>query len=180
MRRSLAAGPLGERPFRVLLASTTVSGLGDGVARVALAFAVFEITDSATALGAVIAARQLANAVAVLAGGVWADRLPRERVLVGAALVQGGVQAGCAALLAGGDATVLILALLQAVYGAADGFVLPAHGRRRAPDGAARAPAAGQRAAPPEHQRDHHPRPGGGRDPARCGQPRAGPGAPTP
>ncbi len=126
MRRSLAAGPLGERPFRVLLASTTVSGLGDGVARVALAFAVFEITDSASALGAVIAARQLANAVAVLAGGVWADRLPRERVLVGAALVQGGVQAGCAALLAGGDATVLILALLQAVYGAADGFVLPA------------------------------------------------------
>ena len=126
MRRSLAAGPLGERPFRVLFASTTVSGLGDGVARVALAFAVFEITDSASALGAVIAARQLANAVAVLAGGVWADRLPRERVLLGAAIAQGGIQAACAALLAGGDATVLILALLQAVYGAADGFVLPA------------------------------------------------------
>jgi MFS family permease len=110
----------------VLFASTTVSGLGDGVARVALAFAVFEITDSASALGAVLAARQLANALAVLAGGVWADRLPRERVLVGAAVVQGAVQAGCAALLAGGQATVLLLAVLQAAYGAADGFVLPA------------------------------------------------------
>jgi MFS family permease len=110
----------------VLFASTTVSGLGDGVARVALAFAVFEITDSASALGAVIAARQLANAIAVLAGGVWADRLPRERVLVAAAVVQGVVQAACAGLLAGGAATVLLLALLQAVYGAADGFVLPA------------------------------------------------------
>src|SRR5438067_1787006 len=82
-----------ERPFRVLFPSTTVSGLGDGVARVALAFAVLEITDSASALGAVIAARQLANAVAVLAGGVWADRLRRERVLVGAAIGQGAVQA---------------------------------------------------------------------------------------
>jgi MFS family permease len=121
-----SAGPLRERPFRVLFASTTVSGVGDGVARVALAFAVFEITDSATSLGLIIAARQLANALAVLAGGVWADRVPRERVLVAAALVQCAVQASCAGLLAGGGATVALLAVLQAVYGAADGFVIPA------------------------------------------------------
>jgi MFS family permease len=119
-------GALAERNFRFVFASTTISALGDGVSTIALAFAVLQISDSAAALGIVIAARQVANAGITLAAGVWADRLPRHLVLVAAALVQGAVQAISAILLLSGHATVPLLAALAVVYGLAEGFVLPA------------------------------------------------------
>jgi MFS family permease len=119
-------GALGERNFRLLFTSTTVSALGDGVAMVALVFAVLQVSDSAVVLGGVIAARQVTNAAVVLAAGVWADRLPRHVVLVVVAGVQGAAQAATGILVLGGDATVWSLIALQAVYGLGEGFVLPA------------------------------------------------------
>ena len=119
-------GALAERDFRLLFSSTTVSSLGDGVATIALAFAVLEVSGSATDLGLVLAARQITDAAVVLAGGVWADRLPRQRVLLAAASVQGAAQAGSAVLLLGGRASIVALAGLQVLYGAAHGFVIPA------------------------------------------------------
>jgi hypothetical protein len=86
-------GALAERNYRLLFSSTTVSALGDGVATIAFAFAVLQISDSPAALGALIAARQVASAGITVAAGVWADRLPRHLVLVAAATVQGAVQA---------------------------------------------------------------------------------------
>ena len=126
MRLAGRLGALAERNFRFVFASTTISALGDGVSTIALAFAVLQISDSAAALGIVIAARQVANAGITLAAGVWADRLPRHLVLVAAALVQGAVQAISAILLLSGHATVPLLAALAVVYGLAEGFVLPA------------------------------------------------------
>src|SRR5438046_8336616 len=119
-------GALAERNFRFLFGSTTISALGDGVSTIALAFAVLQISDSPTALGIVIATRQIANAAITLAAGVWADRLPRHLVLVAAATVQGTVQAIAALLVLSGHATVPLLASLALVYGLADGFVIPA------------------------------------------------------
>jgi MFS family permease len=119
-------GALAERNFRLLFSSTTISGVGDGISNVALAFAVLEVSDSAIALGIVIAARQLANAGIVLAAGVWADRLPRHVILIAAAVVMGAAQAATGTLVLSGDATVRILVVLQVIYGLADGFVLPA------------------------------------------------------
>jgi MFS family permease len=119
-------GALAERNFRFLFTSTTISALGDGVSTIALAFAVLQISNSPTALGAVIATRQVANAAITLAAGVWADRLPRHLVLVAAAVVQGAVQTVSATLVLSGHATVPRLAALAAVYGLADGFVIPA------------------------------------------------------
>src|SRR3954469_19299108 len=118
-------GALAERNFRFVFTSTTISALGDGVSTIALAFAVLQISDSPAALGAVIAARQVANAAITLAAGVWADRLPRHLVLVAAASVQGAAQAVSAVLVLSGQATVLRLAALALVYGLADGFVIP-------------------------------------------------------
>ena len=93
MRLQGRLGALAERDFRRLFASSTVAALGDGVAIVALAFAVLDVSGSATDLGLVLAARQIMHAAFVLAGGVWADRLPRQHVLVAAALVQGAAAA---------------------------------------------------------------------------------------
>jgi MFS family permease len=126
MRLRRAVGALAERNFRLLFASSTISGLGDGISVVALVFAVLQVSDSAIALGLVIAARQIADAAIVLAAGVWADRLPRHLVLIAVAIVQGVAQAITGALVITGSATIAMLVVLQAVYGLAEGFYLPA------------------------------------------------------
>jgi MFS family permease len=126
MRLRAAVGALAERNFRLLFASSTISGLGDGISVVALVFAVLQVSDSAIALGLVLAARQVADAAIVLAAGVWADRLPRHLVLIAVAVVQGVVQAITGALVLTGSATIAMLVGLQAVYGLAEGFYLPA------------------------------------------------------
>ena len=125
MRLAASLGALAERNFRLLFSSTTTSALGDGVATVALAFAVLHVSDSAVALGGVIAARQAAQAAVTLAAGVVADRLPRHVLLISVASVQGASQAATASLVLTGHAPIWALIALQVVYGAADGFVIP-------------------------------------------------------
>ena len=120
------AGALGERNFRLLFSSQTISGLGDGISTIALVFAVLQVSDSAVALGIVLAARQIADAAIVLAAGVWADRFPRHVLLIAVAVVQGAAQAATGALVLTGTATVALLVVIQAAYGLAEGFVLPA------------------------------------------------------
>jgi MFS family permease len=126
VRLRAAVGALAERNFRLLFASSTISGLGDGISVIALVFAVLQVSDSAVALGLVLAARQVADAAIVLAAGVWADRLPRHLVLIAVAVVQGVVQAVTGTLVLTGSATIAMLVGLQAVYGLAEGFYLPA------------------------------------------------------
>ncbi len=126
MRIRRAVGALAERNFRLLFASSTISGLGDGISVIALVFAVLQVSDSAIALGLVLAARQIADAAIVLAAGVWADRLPRHLVLIAVAIVQGVVQAITGTLVLTDSATIPMLIGLQAVYGLAEGFYLPA------------------------------------------------------
>ncbi len=120
--------PLAERPYRLLFSATTISTLGDSVANIALAFAVLDLTEEPKPiyLGIIFAGRQAANAALVLFGGVLSDRLPRNRILVAAAIGQGAAQAATAAVVLSGHATLGLLIALQIVYGAADGFVIPA------------------------------------------------------
>lgn len=119
-------GALAERNFRLLFSSTTISGVGDGISNVALAFAVLQVSDSPVALGFVLAARQVANAGIVIAAGVWADRLPRHVILIAAAVVMGAAQTATGTVVLTHHATVALLVGLQVVYGLADGFVIPA------------------------------------------------------
>jgi MFS family permease len=127
MNLSGRLGALAERDFRLVFSSTTISSIGDGVAAIALVFAVLHIShNSPTAVGVVLACRQVAAAAIALAAGVLADRLPRHTVLVAVAGVQAVVQAVVGALLVTGHATVPLLAALSVVFGLADGFVIPA------------------------------------------------------
>jgi MFS family permease len=119
-------GPLREREFRLLFAGRTTSMLGSAIARVALAFAVLDLTGSASDLGIVLAAYSAATIILLLVGGVWADRLPRHRVMVGANLTSGATQAVVAALLLTGRAEVWELAILAFLNGAASAFFFPA------------------------------------------------------
>jgi MFS family permease len=118
-------GALQERDFRLLFLGTTITTIGDRLASIALAFAVLD-TASVTALGIVFAVRQGVQALVVVAGGVLSDRIPRNRVLVGAALVQGSAQAATAACVIADVGGVGAIVALQALYGLGLGLVLPA------------------------------------------------------
>ncbi|HXZ58246.1 MAG TPA: MFS transporter [Gaiellaceae bacterium] len=122
----MARGPLAERDFRLLLAGRTVSALGNSFANIALAFAVLDLTGSKADLGLVLAARVLPMVVFMLAGGIWADRLPRSRVMVFSNLVSAATQALVAALLFSGTAEVWQLVVLAALNGTAGAFFFPA------------------------------------------------------
>jgi MFS family permease len=119
-------GPLHEREFRLLFAGRTTSMLGSAIARVALAFAVLDLTGSASDLGVVLASYSVATIVLLLIGGVWADRLPRHHVMVAANVGSGATQAVVAFLLLTGNAEVWELAVLAFLNGASNAFFFPA------------------------------------------------------
>jgi MFS family permease len=119
-------GALAERKFRLLWIGQATSVLGDALVPVALSFAVLELTGSASDLGLVLAAHVLPLVCFVLVGGVWADRLPRNVVMLTSDCVRGAVQATVAVLLLTGSARLWQLIALAAVYGAAEAFFQPA------------------------------------------------------
>jgi MFS family permease len=119
-------GPLARREFRLLFLARATSFFGSSIAPVAIAFAVLDLTGSATDLGIVLAARMIPQLVFLLIGGVWADRLPRHLVMVVSDLVTGGAQAVTAALLLTGNAEIWHLVVLQAVGATGFAFFFPA------------------------------------------------------
>jgi MFS family permease len=105
----------------------TGSAVGDSLIPVALIWAVgHDLGAGATGVGLVLACYWIGGAAVTLAGGVWADRLPRRAVLIAADLVRVGTQSATAVLLFSGTAHVWELAVLQGVAGAAAGFFNPA------------------------------------------------------
>jgi MFS family permease len=122
----LALAAFRSRPFRLLFAGELVSLLGTAVAPVALAFAVLDLTGSATDLGYVLAAGWMPQIVFILIGGVLGDRLPRNLVMVGANLLSATAQGASAGLLLAGVAQPWHLAVLAAARGTATAFFFPA------------------------------------------------------
>ncbi|MDN4649861.1 MFS transporter [Curtobacterium sp. PsM8] len=121
-------GPLRSAPFRWLLAARTTSILGNAVAPIALAFAVLDLTGSAADLGLVVASRSVANVAVLLFGGVIADRLPRDVVLVGTSFAAAVTQGAVAALVITGSASIPSLVVLSVLNGAVAAVSLPAAG----------------------------------------------------
>lgn len=126
MRRLLPAVLREERQFALLFAGQSLSILGDRVTFVAVPFAVLSVGGSAADIGLVGACGLVPFLFFALAGGVWADRLPRHRVMLVSDLVRMASQGTAAALLLTGVAQVWQLAALMAVFGVADAFFAPA------------------------------------------------------
>jgi MFS family permease len=118
--------PLATPNFRYFFIGQVVNRFGGSMAGVALAFAVLEIDDSASALGWVIAASSIPMVVFMLLGGAIADRLPRAVVLRGCNLVQGVAQTLTAVLVISGHAEIWHLVVLQAVAGVVFAVSYPA------------------------------------------------------
>jgi MFS family permease len=117
---------LDARDFRLLWASEAISVVGDQFHFVALSWLVISLTGSGLALGAVLIAIAVPRAVLLLPFGVLADRRPSRTLMLTAHLVRGAVVGGIAALVLTGSATIPLLALLGAVFGAADALYMPA------------------------------------------------------
>ncbi len=118
--------PLRYRDFRSVFVAGLVSTFGDFFVPIAISFAVLDLTGSASDLGLVLFARILGQVLLFLAGGVWADRFPRQHVMVASNVVRFFSQGLLGLLLVSGHAEIWQLVALQFVHGAATGVFRPA------------------------------------------------------
>jgi predicted MFS family arabinose efflux permease len=117
--------PLRDPRFRLLWAGQTLSGIGDSVIPISLTLAIVKATHSATQLGVVLAAETIAQVSLMLPGGVWADRLPRQRIMLVTDLVRAVAVLVMGLELISGTVNIAHLAVLAACSGAASAFFLP-------------------------------------------------------
>jgi MFS family permease len=117
---------LGHRDFRFLWLAQSASVIGDNIVLVALALFVTARTGSATDLGVVLAAQALPMVAFLLVGGVWADRLPRHRVMIATDLVRFSLHTLLAALIFTDSISIALLVVIEVLFGSAEAFFRPA------------------------------------------------------
>lgn len=117
---------LRQREFRLLWLANSFSFLGDSLIIVTLALYLTEKTGSAIDLGLVLAVHAVTLVGFLLLGGVWADRLPRHRVLVVTDGVRFALHGLLAVLIFSGSLQIWELLVIEALFGVAEAFAQPA------------------------------------------------------
>ena len=112
--------------FRNLFIGQAASTVGDRIVLVALALYVTDI-GSPTDVGIVLAAAMLPLVGFLLIGGVWADRLPRHRVMIVTDLIRFSLHAVLAALIFTGAVEIWHIVAIEALFGTAEAFFRPAY-----------------------------------------------------
>jgi MFS family permease len=112
--------------FRYLFAGQAASVVGDRLVVVALALFVTR-RGSPADLGLVLFAQSLPLVALVLIGGVWADRLPRQRIMIAADVVRALLHALLAGLIVAGAVALWEIVAIEALFGAAQAFFQPAY-----------------------------------------------------
>ncbi|MEW5351123.1 MULTISPECIES: MFS transporter [unclassified Streptomyces] len=118
--------PLRTAAFRRFMSANLVSATGSAMAPLALAYSVIEQGGGAGSLGLVLAMNTVPTIVFLLAGGVFADRLPRSRILFLGNLLAAAAQGVLAVTVATGQATTASIALCGLASGTAASFTGPA------------------------------------------------------
>jgi hypothetical protein len=118
--------PLRIRDFALLWAGATVSLMGDGVYVVAIAWQVYELSDSPTALSLVGLAWTLPLGLFVLLGGLVSDRFERRRIMIAADVVRAAAAGTIGVLSLTGAVELWHLIALAAVFGTGEAFFGPA------------------------------------------------------
>lgn len=117
---------LRHRDFRLLWLAGLASVLGDRIVTVALALFVIDLTGNPTDLGLVLAAHAIPLVAFMLIGGIWADRVPRHRLMVVTDLVRFVLHAALAALIITGEVEIWQVIVIEALFGCAEAFFRPA------------------------------------------------------
>jgi MFS family permease len=118
---------LRHQDFRLLFLGQAASQIGDQVVIVALALFITQRTGSPTDLGLVLAAQTLPLVALLLFGGVWADRLPRHRIMIVTDLVRASLHLTLTVLIFSGAVRVWQIVVIEAMFGAAQAFFQPAY-----------------------------------------------------
>jgi MFS family permease len=118
---------LRHQDFRYLFLGQAASTIGDRAVVVAIALYVTQTTGSATDLGLVLGGQTLPFVALLLFGGVWADRLPRQKIMVATDLTRASLHALLAALILSGAVPIWALVAIEACFGAAQAFFQPAY-----------------------------------------------------
>lgn len=119
--------PLGVRDFALLWSGMTVSALGDGIYTVALAWQVYGLSNTPTALSVVGVAWFVPQLAATLFGGVIADRVDRRRVMIFADVLRGVAIGALGFLSVAGELRLWHVWVLVALYGTGTSVFLPAY-----------------------------------------------------
>src|SRR6478672_6348236 len=118
--------PLRSMPFRLLAAGQGLSWVGDALVTVALAVAIVQTGGSAGELGLVIGTGMASRMALMLVGGVWADRLRPQRLMILCDLVRAVAQVLLAVEFTHPHPSTGALCGLYVVSGAAAAFFRPA------------------------------------------------------
>lgn len=125
----LAGTPRGVfriRDFRLLWIGQAVSSVGDQIFPIAVALKVVHAGGTPGDLGLVLLGRSLALVLFLLAGGVYADRIARTRMMIGADAIRAVAVLGLA--LAPAHVPIAVLAGMTFVVGGGEAFFRPAYG----------------------------------------------------
>ncbi|RXZ67497.1 MFS transporter [Agromyces albus] len=122
-----ALRPFASGQYRLLIVALASSLLSAGAWIVAAVWQVVELGGSPVDLSFVAVGSSLGLVLAVLFGGVAADRIPQRRILFTVEVVRGAGFAVAAALAFGGIIEVWHIAVIAFVLGVADGFFYPAY-----------------------------------------------------
>ena len=120
--------PLRERDFALLWGGLTISLLGDGIYLVAVAWQVYDLSNTPSALALVGLAWSIGLALFLLTGGVVSDRFDRRRVMIAADLVRAAALLVIGILAATDTLAIGHLVALVLVYAAGEAFFGPALG----------------------------------------------------
>ncbi len=115
------------RDFRLLWLSQSVSVIGDALVVVAIGLYVTGLTHHPSDVALVLAAYALPMVVFLLLGGVVADRLPRQLVMLTSDLVRALLHGTLAVLIATGTVRIWHMVVIGLFYGAAEAFFRPAY-----------------------------------------------------
>ena len=128
MKKLLAPGSLmSYKSFRRLWVSSLLVTIGGSAFPIALAVTILDAGGNATTLGVILGSRVLSSVLLALVGGVWADRLPRKFVMIGADVYRGFLMLGLV-FIATPNVPTWGLALLVFAMGAGEAFGFPASG----------------------------------------------------
>jgi MFS family permease len=113
-------GALGHRDFRLYWTGLVLSGIGSQFSSVAMAWQIYELTDSAFQIGLLGLARGVPQMVLLLFGGLLADALDRRKLMIATQWGQLSVSATLAIMSFAGRTTPSVLyvaSVLLAIFG---------------------------------------------------------------
>lgn len=105
----------------------SASTVGDALVLVAVGLYVTRLTGDPADVGLVLGAYSLPLVLFVLLGGVLADRLPRERVMIASDVLRCVLHGTLALLIATGVVQIWHMVVIGALFGTAEAFFRPAY-----------------------------------------------------